>query len=393
MSLFAPDLMGDEHARPLKQAVGGGGGDSDFIAERPNLGGGANLIEEEYAGSSERTFSDGGAERSEDGEPERDGANPLIAQGDAGEGMPAPAPVAGRASGPGLLSRAWSGLKRGASRLGRSIGSALRDFGFGKLFGNRRARPDRSVDPGGAAEAALRRDYQASAGRTVDDSALRRVAGSRRPWMARLFGAQRGWEDSPNALAAEARSEAELRHMRRRLHPRNRPFAPGMLAMQASRGLGPDVSFMNPTPDSVGYGEGKNRESRPVGYTPNSAWAVPAHEPAPSEQVGANRGVSKSGAMPGDAQEGLAAARQAAADSGTYMPPGMVRGADHPELRASAQERRSKARRVSGDLARVNPQAGANYRMNRTVQKVNAAVGEQNLIPEVPIEDEEDADS
>jgi len=147
---------------------------------------------------------------------------------------------------------------------------------------------------------------------------------------------------------------------------------------------------MNPTPNKVGYGEGSNRESHPVGYTPNSSWAVPTHGQAPSEQLGVRRGVSKSGSMPGDALTGLQGARRAAEETGSYVPPGLIRGTDSPALRESAQERRLKASRVAGDLTRVNPQAGADYRMFRTGQKVTAAVGAQNLIPEAREEFEAD---
>lgn len=106
-----------------------------------------------------------------------------------------------------------------------------------------------------------------------------------------------------------------------------------MQAYQAPRGRGPDVSFMAPTPDNIKYGEQKER--RPVGFTPNSSWAVRPHSPAASELLGANRGVRKSGSMPSDALSGLGKARQDAEKGGNYTPPGMIRGADQPELRAS----------------------------------------------------------
>lgn len=384
MSVFASDVESDEHVR-RSSAVGGG--DSDFLAERPHLGGGANLIEEEDAGDSERTFSDGGAQRTEESEHEIGGVAPLIGESDAGGAAPAAASAVQPASAPSLMSRAWSGIKRGFSSLGRGLGSALSEFGFGRLFGNRRGAPDPS-DPGAAAEANARRDHQASGGRTVDDSRFRQVVGSRRPWMARLFGAGPGGRGSANAAASEARLGAETNHMRGLL--RNRPVAPGNQAYQASRGGGPLVPFMNPTPNKVGYGEGSNKEARPVGYTPNSSWAVPAHGQAPSEQLGAKRGVSKSGSMPDDALRGLEDARRAAEETGSYVPPGLNLRADLPALRASAQERKVKARRVAGDLTRVNPQAGADYRMFRTGQKVTAAIGAQNLIPEVREEFEAD---
>jgi hypothetical protein len=384
MSVFASDMDSDEHVRRTSAV---GGGDSDFLAERPDLGGGANLIEEEDSGDTERTFSDGRAQRTEESDHEIGGGEPLIGEGDAGGAMPAAASAIRPARAPGLMSRAWSGIKRGFSSFGRGLGSALSEFGFGRLFGNRRGAPDPS-DPGAAAEARARRDYQASGGRTVDDSRLRQVVGSRRPWMARLFGAGTGGRGSADAAASEARLGAETEHMRGLLQ--NRPVAPGKQAYQASGGGGPLVPFMNPTPNKVGYGEGRNKESHPVGYTPNSAWAVPAHGQAPSEQLGARRGVSKSGSMPGDALTGLQAARRAAEETGEYVPPGRIRGNDFPELRASAQERRLKARRVAGDLTRVNPQAGADYRMFRTGQKVTAAIGGQNLIPEAREEFEED---
>jgi hypothetical protein len=384
VSAFAPDLAADEHVR-RSSAVDGG--DSDFLAGRPNPGGGAHLIEEEDAGDSERTFSDGGAQRTEDGEHEMGGDHSLIGEGDAGGAVPAAAPAAQPASTPGLLSRAWSGIKRGVSSLGRGLGSALGEFGFGRLFGNRRAAADPS-DPGAAAEASARRDYQATGGRTFDDTRFRQAVGPRRPWMARLFGAGPGGRGSANAVASEARLGAEVGHMRGLL--RNRPVAPGTHAYHAARGRGPVVPYLNPTPDQVGYGEGRNKEAHPVGYTPNSSWKVRAHGQAPSEQLGAKRGVSKSGSMKSDAEVGLEAARKAAADAGTYMPPGMMRGADEPELRASAQERKLKARSVAGDLARINPRIRAEYRMYRTKQKVDAAVGAHNLIPEVLNEDEAD---
>ena len=94
--------------------------------------------------------------------------------------------------------------------------------------------------------------------------------------------------------------------------------------------------------------------------------------------------------MPDDALRGLEDARRAAEETGSYVPPGLNLRADLPALRASAQERKVKARRVAGDLTRVNPQAGADYRMFRTGQKVTAAIGAQNLIPEVREEFEAD---
>lgn len=203
--------------------------------------------------------------------------------------------------------------------------------------------------------------------------------------MARLFGAGPGGRGSANAAGAAARGAVELDHLRGLLGTRS--LSPGMQAYQASRGRGPDVPFMAPTPDNVKYGEQKER--RPVGFTPNSSWAVRPHSPAASELLGANRGVSKSGSMPSDALDGLGKARQDAEKVGDYTPPGMIRGADQAELRVRVQERRLKSRRVVSDLAKVDPQAGAHYRMNRTRQKANAALGANNVIGEADIEDEE----
>ena len=59
MSFFAPDLAGDDHRSRRSAAVGG---DNAFFAERPNPDVGANLIEEQDAGGSERSFSHDGAE-------------------------------------------------------------------------------------------------------------------------------------------------------------------------------------------------------------------------------------------------------------------------------------------------------------------------------------------
>ncbi len=93
--------------------------------------------------------------------------------------------------------------------------------------------------------------------------------------------------------------------------------------------------------------------------------------------------------MPSDALDGLGKARQDAEESGDYTPPGMIGGQDQPALRVSVQERRKKSNRVVSDLAKVDPQAGAHYRMNRTRQKANAALGAHNVIGEADIEDEE----
>lgn len=68
-------------------AVGGGeGGDTDFLVERPIQQ--VNLIEEDDAAETERTFSDGGAELSEVGDQEMGEAAPLIGQGGAGQREP-----------------------------------------------------------------------------------------------------------------------------------------------------------------------------------------------------------------------------------------------------------------------------------------------------------------
>ena len=382
MSVFASDVDGDDHVRRANAVGGAEGGDSNFLVERPIQQ--ANLIEEEDAAETERTFSDGGAELSEGGDQETGEAAPLIGQGGTGQREPDEPPPVQAPSRPGVFSRAWAGIKRGVSSVGRGLGNAFRDLGFGRIFGDRRAAPDPS-DLGAAEEASARREYQASGGRTVDDTRFRQVVGPSRPWMARLFGAGPGGRGSANAAGAAARGAVELDHLRGLLGTRS--LSPGMQAYQASRGRGPDVPFMAPTPDNVKYGEQKER--RPVGFTPNSSWAVRPHSPAASELLGANRGVSKSGSMPSDALDGLGKARQDAEKVGDYTPPGMIRGADQPELRVRVQERRLKSSRVVSDLAKVDPQAGAHYRMNRTWQKANAALGANNVIGEADIEDEE----
>lgn len=162
MSVFASDVDGDDHVRRANAVGGAEGGDNNFVVERPIQQ--ANLIEEDDAAETERTFSDGGAELSEVGDQQSGEAAPLIGQG----------------------------------------------------------------------------------------------------------GAEPGGRGSANAAGAAARGAVELEHMCGRLGLGS--HSPGMQAYQSPRGRGPDVSFMAPTPDNIKYGEQKER--RPVGFTPNSSWAV-----------------------------------------------------------------------------------------------------------------------
>jgi len=179
--------------------------------------------------------------------------------------------------------------------------------------------------------------------------------------MSRLFGVSRD-TGSPGAVSPQIEAAN----------------VPDSTQLNSEKG-GPGIPLMEPTPARALYGRGDER--RPLGYTPNSAWMVPAHGQAPSELIGTNRGVGKSGNVPTDALKGLESARQIAA--------ALPRRGDKDSRRI--EERKAKMSGAVADLDSVRPkhQYRAPYRLLRRGEEAKAALGAHSVIGEASVEDEE----
>ena len=218
MSVFASDVDGGDHVRRSNEVGGGEGGDSDFLVERPNQR--PNLIEEEGAEGSERTFSDAGVERSEAGDQEMGEGEPVVGQGEVSQ------------AGPDAESAVQAGFRRAqeqadeaeyqAANLGvpKGFSASRRAPAVPVLKGARSRRIREAADTGVGTEPSASKLKSARkgllAGMSKDErSAWRRMENQQKLPRRVGFGQESSvpfdWRDKTEQVAADLASDDEVR--------------------------------------------------------------------------------------------------------------------------------------------------------------------------------------
>lgn len=381
---FAGPMISDQE--PLLRAHVDDADESDTFANRPDHGTGtqAPLIEEEP----ERTLSDasgafdnasGGGDAADAGAEEGFALRRGNLIGEPGAEQAPAAPQR-----PGFFSRMGSGISRGLGRAWGGMKSAFKDFGFGRLFGS--AREHDENDGVAAARETVRRKVQRRAGRRPDDSIGRTIVGPKMPWMERLFGAAKGGQTTQRRQIADADAYIDRQVLRQALQAQRRE--PGK---RAESDGADSRQFMFRTPNRVRYGEGRNAETKPTNFYPNSSWAVQPHALHTGETLGAKRGTNNSGGTPDEAQRLLEDSRRKAEDAGTLGLPGERTGAGNINEQERLRGLRRKQRALNEQGLSQPSIASAQRNLEMGVQfNLASNIGNRAVIAEVDEDLEDD---